>query len=139
MKLVPFKNSLLDDFFDDRFYDFKPMNSVSEMKTDISEKDGNYLLEIDLPGYKKEDVNVSLKEGYLNVTATREFKSEDSDEAGNIIRRERSSGSVSRSYYIGKDHTQEDISAKFDNGELAINIKAVDQKAIVEKHSIAIE
>lgn len=139
MKLVPFRNSLLDDFFDDRFYDFNSLSNISEMKTDISEKDGNYLLEIELPGYKKEDVNVSLKDGYLTVTANRDVDNQETDDQGNIIRRERSRGSVSRSYYLGKDHSQEDISAKFDNGELTITVKAVDQKAIVEKHSIAID
>ncbi|MFV0255375.1 MAG: Hsp20/alpha crystallin family protein [Erysipelotrichaceae bacterium] len=139
MKLIPFRNSLLDDFFDAKFYDSFPTNSVNSMKTDISEKDGNYLLDIELPGYKKEDINVSLKDGYLNVSASTNNTSETKDDEGNIIRRERSRGSVTRSYYLGKDYSQEDISAKYDNGELKITIKAVDQQVIAEKHSIAID
>ncbi len=114
--------------------------TVSMMKTDIKEHDGGFELEIDLPGYKKEDVKAELKDGYLTVTASRNDSNEEKDENGKYIRRERFVGTCSRSFYVGEALTEEDIKGKFDNGILKIDIpkKEPDPKA-EEKKYISIE
>ena len=116
-------------FFDGWFDDFMPMflrkemkefNSI--MKTDIKETDSNYVLEVDLPGFDKKDINMQLDNGYLSITARREHKSEEGqDKKGNFIRRERSFGQFSRSFYVG-DIQEEDIDAKLENGILTIKL-----------------
>lgn len=116
-------------FFDDWFDDFMPMFSRKEMKqfnsimkTDIKESGDNYVLEVDLPGFDKKDVSLELDNGYLSITAKREHKVEDDDEKkGNFIRRERSFGQFSRSFYVG-DIDEEDIDAKLENGILTIKL-----------------
>lgn len=138
MKLLP-RMSLFDDAFE-RFFD-EPMFSryaVSEMKTDIHEKDGNYLLSIELPGYRKEDIHIDMKDGYLNVCANRDENKEEKDAKGNIIRQERYSGSLSRSFYVG-DIREEDVKAKFENGELMITFPSVRTPIEETKKSIMIE
>ena len=116
-------------FFDGWFDDFMPMflrkemkefNSI--MKTDIKETDSNYVLEVDLPGFDKKDINMQLDNRYLSITARREHKSEEGqDKKGNFIRRERSFGQFSRSFYVG-DIQEEDIDAKLENGILTIKL-----------------
>ena len=86
------------------------------MKTDVREVDGNYLLDMELPGYKKEDIHLELKDGYLNITAARNSSNEEKDDVGNIIRQERYSGSCTRNFYVGDSIREEDIRASFDNG-----------------------
>lgn len=116
-------------FFDDWFDDFMPMLSRKEMKqfnsimkTDIKESGDNYVLEVDLPGFDKKEVSLELDNGYLSITAKREHKVEDDDEKkGNFIRRERSFGQFSRSFYVG-DIDEEDIDAKLENGILTIKL-----------------
>ncbi|MEG0857265.1 MAG: Hsp20/alpha crystallin family protein [Romboutsia sp.] len=128
MKLVPMNNnnfgmSLFDSMFDDVFKDpffsnRRPMEKV--MKTDIQEKEGNHLLDMDLPGYDKEDIKAQLKDGYLTITAEKNTVNEDKDEKGNYIRRERYSGKCSRSLYVGENISEEDIKANFNNGILQL-------------------
>ena len=95
MKLVPRNNnlgfSLFDNMFDDMFRDpfFTSSNTTKLMKTDIQEKDDKYILDMDLPGYDKEDIKAQLKDGYLTITAQKNTSNEDKDEKGNYIRRER--------------------------------------------------
>ena len=114
--------------------------TVSMMKTDIKEHDGGFELEIDLPGYKKEDVKAELKDGYLTVTASRNDSNEEKDENGKYIRRERFVGTCSRSFYVGEAVTEEDIKGKFENGILKIDVpkKEIEPKA-EEKKYISIE
>ena len=126
MTLVPRNNnlgvSLFDNMFDDFFKDpfFTRNNVVKVMKTDIQEKDNNYVLDMDLPGYEKEDIKAQLKDGYLTITAQKNTSNEDKDEEGNYIRRERYCGKCSRSFYVGDSIKEEDIKANFNNGILEL-------------------
>ena len=97
MRLLPRMNDVFDDFFDDRF--FAP--STNAMRTDIAEKDNSYVLNMELPGFNKEDVKVSLKDGYLNVSAEHHDDKEEKDKKGHLIRSERYHGTCSRSFYVG--------------------------------------
>ena len=125
MKYYPIFN-LFDDFFTG--------NTTSDvMKTDIVEKDGNYEMSMELPGVKKEDIQMELKDGYLKVTATYGSNTEDKDEKGRVVRKERVSGSYSRSFYVGDMITPEQINAKFDNGVLTITIPHNEVKQIENK------
>ena len=130
-----------DDFFGRRT--FAPVygkQAAQVMKTDIKELDGNYEIAIDLPGYKKDDVKAELKDGYLTISASKNVDNGEKDEDGRYIRRERYSGSVSRSFYVGEEVKQEDIKAKFENGILDLTVPKVDeQKKVETPNYIAIE
>ena len=127
------------DLFDDMFDTFAGDRYSNLMKTDIKEKDGNYELDVELPGYKKEDVKVDLKDGYLTISANRSNENEEKDNEGKIIRQERYSGSLSRSFYVGDDMKVEDIKAKFDNGILHLTLPSQERKQIEERKYITIE
>lgn len=136
-----FNDSLFDDLFTDitdnkRRPIARPLPGV--MKTDIKENDKEYELTIELPGYKKENVNAELKDGYLIINATNEKNEEEKDEKG-YIRKERYFGSCSRSFFVGKNLKEEDIKAKFDNGVLTLNVPKEVEKLPEEKKYIAIE
>ncbi len=110
------------------------------MKTDIHENDASYLVEMELPGYKKEDIKADLKDGYLTITASRNETKEEHDSKGKCIRKERYTGSCNRSFYVGKELTQEDIKAAFSDGILRLSIPKEVPKAIEEQpRYIAIE
>ena len=114
------------------------------MNTDIKESDSGYELEIDLPGFSKEEVTVELQDGYLTVSAAKGFdkneaESEEEAKKGNYIRRERYSGACQRSFYVGEDVTQQDIKANFKHGILTLNIPKKDAKAVQTKNYITIE
>ena len=109
---------------------FTNSNNTKLMKTDIQEKDNNYILDMDLPGYEKEDIKAQLKDGYLTITAQKNTSNDDKDEEGNYIRRERYCGKCSRSFYVGDSIKEEDIKANFNNGILELTFpKEVEQKA----------
>lgn len=139
MKFYPSLN-LFDDAFDELFYDpiFSKKNS-SFMKTDVTEKDGYYMLDMELPGYDKGDIKIEFIDGTLNVSANKNTSKEEKDEQGNVIRQERYTGSCSRSFYVGEGVKESEIKAKFENGELKIAIPAPTSKAVEEKKLIAIE
>ena len=110
------------------------------MKTDIRDVDGNYELEIDLPGFKKEDVKIQLKNGYLNIQATREEKKDEKDDKGKYVRRERYTGTCNRSFYVGLSIKHEDIHAKYENGILSFSVPKEEAKPVEEKKNyISIE
>ncbi len=134
-----FGESLLDRFFDEPFGSF--YNDRTEMmKTDIKDTDHGYELTMNVPGVKKEDVKAELKDGYLTVNVSSNSSKDEKDENGRYIRRERYSGSCSRSFYVGEDVTQEDIKAKFEDGTLKLTIPKKEAKpAVDEKKYIAIE
>ena len=134
MRYYPVFDNLFDDLFTN---DFSRNNSV--MKTDIVEKDGNYELDMELPGVKKEDIQMELKDGYLKVTATHNSNTEDKDKEGKVIRKERVSGSYSRSFYVGEHVRTEDVKASFDNGELKITVPKEAPKQVEENKFIPIE
>ena len=141
--LVP--RVMQNDLFSDWMKDFPSMNDIwgssknDLMKTDVKETDDAFILEIDLPGFSKEDVQATLEDGYLTVSAQRNAVDEEKDEKGKYIRRERFYGNCSRSFYVGEDVTDEDISAKFENGILAMTVKKVEVKEIEKKQFIQIE
>lgn len=109
------------NFFDDIFDDDLLKKERNLMKTDIKETESEYILEIDIPGYKKENIKIDLEQGYLNVKA--EIVKNTDDTSDNYIHKERFSGSCQRSYYIGDNINEEDIKALFVNGILEIHIQ----------------
>ncbi len=121
-----FFDEMMDEFFKPVFYGVKE----TAMKTDIKQTDKGYELSIDMPGYDKKDINLSLDNGYLKVEARREEKEEDKD---NYVRRERSF-SCSRSYYVGNKITEDDVKAKYDNGILQLFIPKEDKKELPRKN-----
>ena len=146
-----FGENLFDDFFGDfPFYDDRDMQNVEKklygkhagrvMKTDIKEMDNGYELEIDLPGFSKDEVKASLENGYLTISAEKGLDKEEKEkETGHYIRRERYVGSMSRSFYVGEDVTQEDIKAKFEDGILKLSVPKKDKKAVEQTNCISIE
>lgn len=127
------------DLFDDMFYGFMPKLSNCSMRTDVYEKDGYYNLDIELPGYDKSDITMSITEGNLIINAKHEFKNEEKDNKGNLVRSERSFGSCSRSFYVGDNMKAEDVKATFDNGVLNIVVPTRQQKAIETTQTIEIQ
>lgn len=138
MKFYPGFRSfdLFDDFFDNDSYS---KTTANLLKTDISEKDGSYELNIEVPGIKKEDIQLELKNGYLKISATRNSSNEQKDDQGRIVRQERFTGSCSRSFYIGDNVKQEDIKANFENGELKITLPSQTKKEVEETKFIPIQ
>ena len=137
--MVPRKNGfdIFDEVFNDPFFT-KKENKL--MKTDVREKDGNYVLDIDLPGYNKEDIKIDLTDGYLTVTAKREEYREEKEHHNTYIHKERFFGECSRSYYAGENVKEEDIKASFKNGTLEITFPKEDVKKLDEgKKYIEIE
>ena len=110
------------------------------MKTDIKEHDDGYELVVDLPGFKKDQVQVELKDGYLTISAEKGLEKDDNEKKGKYLRQERYSGSTSRTFYVGEDVTENDIHGKFENGILTLDIPKKEEKKEVEaNHFITIE
>lgn len=147
--LVPsiFENNFVDDMFDNMFdipFGFSKTGTkaaVSSMNTDVQEFDDRYQLDLELPGYQKEEIQAELKDGYLTINAEHSETKEDKDqEDGKYIRKERFYGKCKRSFYVGDQITQEDIKAKFENGVLQVVIPKIEAKEeIPERKYIAIE
>ena len=144
--LVPsiFRDGLFEDFMDG--FGFPTVYRTPEkreqpmfMRTDVKELENGYELSIDLPGYTKENVQLSLKKGYLTVSAETTKNNDEKDENGKYIRRERYTGSMKRSFYVGERITDEDVKARFENGILVVNVPKEDQKKVEEKKYITIE
>lgn len=138
-----FGENLFDDFFgfDYPVRSFQSVDAGDMMKTDVKENETGYELDISLPGYKKEDIQAELKDGYLTVSASTSKKTEEKDEkTGRYIRRERYTGSCKRSFYVGEAITQEDIRAKYEDGVLKLAVPKKEVKpAVEEKKYISIE
>ena len=110
------------------------------MKTDVRETDDAYEVDIDLPGFKKDEVTAELKDGYITISASKGLDKDEQDKkTGKYIRKERYAGSMSRSFYVGEDVTQDEISAKFENGILQLKVPKKANKAVEGKNYIAIE
>ena len=138
-----FGENLFNDWFDFSFPDvdrkYYGRRSVDQlMRTDVKEKDDAYEVEIDLPGFKKDEIKAELKEGYLTISAAKNVNNDEKKD-GKYIRQERFTGNVSRSFYVGKNLTQEDIHAKFENGILTLDIPKKDQKQVEENRYVTIE
>ena len=121
--------------FDEFFNDSLPKHPVGTMKTDIKESEDKYSLEIEMPGYDKSDVNISLEEGYLTVSATKKYENDDTN--NKYIRKERFFGTTSRSYYVG-DVDKEKIEASYKDGVLLIDLPK-EEKKVEEKKFIQIK
>lgn len=131
-------NSWEDDFFG-KHNPLYGKHAKNMMKTDVKETDGGYELDIDLPGFKKDELSVHLEDGYLTINAEKGLDKDAEDKEGNYIRRERYYGSCSRSFYVGDAVTEEDIRAKYEDGLLKLSIPKKDAKVIENKKRIAIE
>ncbi len=142
-----FGESLFDDFmdfpFEKEFFGRRnPLygkHAKNIMKTDIKETDTTYEMDIDLPGFKKEDVSAKLEDGYLTITAAKGVDKDEKNDNGVYIRRERYSGECSRTFYIGEAVKEEDIKAKFEDGILKVSVPKVDPKKVDGRKYIAIE
>ena len=114
-----------DDFFDIPMFDRRELRKLNNMmKTDVKERDNDYVIDVELPGINKKDVNLDLRDGYLVISAHREHNMNENDKKENYIRRERSYGSFSRSFYVG-NVKEKDIDAKLENGILYIVVPKV--------------
>ena len=110
------------------------------MKTDIRDVDGNYELEIDLPGFKKDEIQMELNDGVLTISAAKGLDKDEEDKKGNYIRKERYAGNMSRSFYVGKHVTVEDVHPKYESGILSFSVPKAEAKPVEEKkHYISIE
>ena len=141
-----FGESLFDNMFpfDEKFFTEKkdPLygKNVSRlMKTDVRETEKTYELDIDLPGFKKDEIQIELKDGYLTVSAEKGLDKDEEDKKGKYIRKERYSGSMSRSFYVGDEVTQDEIQAKYEDGILRLNIPKKEKAAVEQKKYVAIE
>ena len=139
-----FGENMFDDFFDGGFFGaHNPLygkHGRNLMKTDIHEKDGAYEIAVDLPGFKKDEISIDVKDSYLTISAEKGLDKDEKNKEGNYIRRERYAGSMSRSFYVGDAVTEEDIHAKYEDGILKLSIPKKAPKAVEEKNGyIAIE
>ena len=126
MMMIPKRNfDLFDGFFNDPFFE---RDERKLMKTDIKEKKDKYIIDMDLPGYEKENIKISIEEGYLTINATMNSENEENDDEGNFIRQERYTGECSRSFYIGDNITENDIKESFKNGILKLEVPKMDAK-----------
>ena len=136
-------NLFNDDWMDFSFPDIDKelygKHAKNLMKTDVKEKDGNYEVAIDLPGFKKDEVQVQLKDGYLTISAAKGLDKDEEDKKGNYIRRERYAGSTSRSFYVGNGVKNEDVHAKFENGVLRLSIPKKAAEEIEADKYVSIE
>ena len=140
-----FGESLFDDMFDfDK--EINRMNralygkhSRNMMKTDVRETENSYELDIDLPGFKKDEINVQLDNGYLSISAAKGLDKDEEKKNSKYIRRERYAGAMSRSFYVGDNLTQQDIKAKFEDGILKISVPKKDVQQVAQNNHIAIE
>ena len=142
-----FGESLFDDWMDFPFRGFGTdvekklygKNAARVMKTDLKEHEDGYELSVDLPGFKKDQIQLQLSNGYLTVSAAKGIEEEDKDKKGRLVHQERFSGSMSRSYYVGENLEEEDIKARFENGVLTLDFPKVEQKKLPERKTIQIE
>lgn len=125
------------DLFEDVF-NVPVFRNETLMKTDVYETDGNYVMKMDLPGYRKEDIQISLDNGNLSVSANRSNSTDEKDDQGNIIRQERFTGTASRTFYVGKQITDQDVKASFEDGILTLTVPSQKKKEIEEKKYIEI-
>lgn len=143
-------DTMFSDLFDDPFFEgwrnmdraaaCNPNMSAGMMSTDVRETDKGYMVDIDMPGFKKDDISLDLQNGYLTVSAHRNSSHEDKDDNGRWLRRERYAGPCSRSFYVGEDVKDSDIHASYKDGTLCLETpKPEAQQQVETKHQIAIE
>ena len=143
---VVFGENLFDELFDNAF---RPLYEVDNalygkharavMRTDVRETDSGYEVDIDLPGFKKGEVKIDLKDGYLTIRAAKGLDRDEKDKQGRYIRQERYAGQCSRSFYVGENIQPADIHAKFEDGILKLTLPKAAQQKLPEHNTIAIE
>ena len=129
------ENLFNDDWMDFSFPDVDKVlygkHAKNVMKTDVKETDNSYEVDIDLPGFKKDEIEAKLENGYLTISAAKGLDKEEKDEKdGKYIRKERYSGAMSRSFYVGDELKQEDIKAKYEDGILKLSVPKKEQKKV---------
>ena len=134
-----FGRDIFDDFMDgfafpDVSKELYGKHAKQIMKTDVRELDNGYEIMIDLPGFKKDEINVELENGYLTISASKGLDKDEEDKKGKFIRQERYAGAMSRSFYVGDYITEEDIHAKFENGVLRLDVPKKEAKPKVEEN-----
>lgn len=143
-----FRESLFDDFMNDFAFPAFPdvdktlygKHAKNLMKTDVKDTDRGYEVDIDLPGFKKDEIQMQLKDGMLTVSAAKGLDKDEKDKDGKYVRRERYAGSMSRSFYVGEHVKETEIHPKYENGILSFVLPKEDRKAVEEKsHYISIE
>ena len=138
-----FGSDIFDDFMNFSFPDIDKelygKHAKHVTSTDVREKEDGYEVIVDLPGFKKDEIQLQLDNGYLNISAAKGLDKDETDKKGKYIRQERYAGSMSRSFYVGKDITEDDIHAKFENGILKLDVPKKEAKAVETKKQIAIE
>ena len=142
-----FGENLFDNWFD--LPDFRDLDRVEKklygknaarlMKTDVHEREDQYEVDMDLPGFKKEEISLELNNGYLTVSAAKGLDKDENDKKGKLIRQERYAGSMQRSFYVGENLTEEDIKASFKHGVLSLIIPKKEAPKRPEKKQILIE
>ena len=144
-----FGDSIFDDLMDFTFPAMRELESADRklygkhaahvMRTDVREHDDGYEVDIDLPGFKKDEISLELENGNLTVTAAKGLDKDEKDTKGKLIRCERYSGTLQRSFFVGKNLTEEDIKAKFEDGVLTLTVPKKEQPKLPEKKTIMIE
>ena len=145
-----FGNDMFGDFFTDPWFDEKEFKDMQKklyghraknvMSTDVKEVENGYELEMDLPGFKKDEIKASVENGYLTISAARGLDEDEKDKkSGKYIRRERYAGACERSFYVGEGISQDDIKASFQHGILKLFIPKEPEKSVEEKKYVAIE
>lgn len=142
-----FEENFIDDLFG--FPEMKEFDNLEKklygrranrmMRTDVREKDEDYEVVVDLPGFKKEDITVELKDGYLTISAAKGFDKDENNKKGKLLRQERYAGSMTRSFYVGENIQHDDISATYRHGVLTLTLPKKAMEKIPEKNLIAIE
>ena len=135
-----FSRDFMDDLFDmpQRTY-AKSYSANGLMKTDIKESEEGFTVEMDLPGFCREDISAELKDGYLTVSAEKGLDKDEEDKKGKYIRKERYAGALSRTFYLGEEIQEEEIKAKFENGILSVSIPKEEEKKVEGPKHISIE
>ena len=141
-----FHEDLFDDLLNLTMPDFGEVDrklygkhAARVMKTDVHEHEDHYEVDIDLPGFKKDEISLKLDGGYLTVSAAKGLDKDEKTKAGKLIRQERYAGALERSFFVGEDITEEDIKAKFENGVLQLNVIKKEARKLPEKKLIQIE
>ena len=143
-----FGENLFDDFFDDDFSMFPALtgrnplygkHAKNLMKTDVRETENTYELDIDLPGFKKDEISIDLKDGYLSISAAKGLDRDQEDKQGKYIRQERYAGACSRSFFVGEGVEPKDVSAKFEDGILKSSLPKQVKKELPQSPRSAIE
>ena len=138
-----FGENMMDEFFDrDFFGERNPLfgkHARNLMKTDIHENDKEYELSVELPGFKKEEISLELNNGYLTISTEKSLEKDKENKKGKMLRQERYSGVMQRSFFVGEHLTEEDIKASYENGVLHVMIPKKEARKVPEKKTILIE